>query len=79
MFSACCSVLTFCVDIHLCFSGLSMQAEDVAKAGDVNKEEQPEAAANDRGPSTPRDGGDVAHDTAEGHQDVAGGDQNREV
>jgi hypothetical protein len=56
-----------------------MQTEEIAEAEGVDNEEQHEDASNDEGPSMHRDAGDIAPDTAEGHQDTAKGDQNREV
>jgi hypothetical protein len=79
MFSACCSVLMLCVDIHFCISGLLMQAEDAAEAEEVNDEERPKDAANDGGPSAPCDGSNVVPDATEGNQGAANDDQNREV
>jgi hypothetical protein len=42
-------------------------------------EEQPEAVGDAGGPSTPHDGDDNVRDIAEGHSDMANGNQNRKV
>jgi hypothetical protein len=69
MFSVCCRVSTFCVDIHLCFSRLSTHAED------AKEEEQIGTATGHKGPFRPCDGGDSTLDDAEGHQDATQGHQ----